>query len=552
MTNTNHQYSNLAEESAKSEGIAFVRPNPTVTRVGFVDLGSNSSRLTVVEFDKRGRVTVLNRVKSMVRLGEKAFETKELQPLAMDRALGCLVEFAQVCRSYGVSEIVAVGTAALRVAKNSAEFVHRVKQRTGFDLQVISGDEEARLIRVGVWDSLPKTKDAFLFIDIGGGSTEISVSSREKIAFLESLNVGCVMVTDDFKGNAQGKISASVFAKMQQLALEKMQHMLKKVVRARFKSAIASSGTAQALLTLAQAKFGPEGGFAQSDEGVELKRSQIASLAKSLSQMTSVERERLPGLSPSRAQVIVGGAAILLAILQALDLQSVYVTANNLQDGQVVDYIERHFERDGKKENYWRRKSVKTLAKHYHCEKAHAKHMASVAQSILEQAQKLKLCEDQPGLSELLGYAARLHDIGIAISYDKHYMHGSYLVRYCPLLGFTEQEVMTMARLVFWHSRPSAELPSFLQGAQPTRAERWAALSLFLAENLDRTHRSLAKCVKLIKKGSSLTLNVVFSAHAPLEQASVEKIVKQTKKVLGRPIELHFEIEDRPIDIISA
>ena len=198
MTNTNHQYSNLAEESAKSEGIAFVRPNPTVTRVGFVDLGSNSSRLTVVEFDKRGRVTVLNRVKSMVRLGEKAFETKELQPQAMDRALGCLVEFAQVCRSYGVSEIMAVGTAALRVAKNSAEFVHRVKQRTGFDLQVISGDEEARLIRVGVWDSLPKTKDAFLFIDIGGGSTEISVSSREKIAFLESLNVGCVMVTDAF------------------------------------------------------------------------------------------------------------------------------------------------------------------------------------------------------------------------------------------------------------------------------------------------------------------------------------------------------------------
>ena len=178
--------------------------------------------------------------------------------------------------------------------------------------------------------------------------------------------------------------------------------------------------------------------------------------------------------------------------------------------------------------------------------------MGSVAQSILEQAQKLKLCENQPGLSELLGYAARLHDIGIAISYDKHYMHGSYLVRYCPLLGFTEQEVMTMARLVFWHSRPSAELPSFLLGAQPTRAERWAALSLFLAENLDRTHRSLAKCVKLVKKGSSLTLNVVFSAHAPLEQASVEKIVKQTKKVLGRPIELHFEIEDRPIDIVNA
>ena len=194
MLTVNHQYLNLAEESAKSESSAFVRPNPTGTRVGFIDLGSNSSRLTVVECDRRGRVTVLNRVKSMVRLGEGAFETKELQPQAMQRALSCLSDFAQVCRTYGVSEVVAVGTAALRVATNSMDFVNQVKQKTGFDLQVISGEEEARLIRVGIWDSLPKTKDAFLFIDIGGGSTEISVSSREKISFLESLNIGCVMM----------------------------------------------------------------------------------------------------------------------------------------------------------------------------------------------------------------------------------------------------------------------------------------------------------------------------------------------------------------------
>ena len=101
-------------------------------------------------------MTVLNRVKSMVRLGEGAFETKELQPQAMQRALSCLSDFAQVCRTYGVSEVVAVGTAALRVATNSMDFVNQVKQKTGFDLQVISGEEEARLIRVGIWDSLKR------------------------------------------------------------------------------------------------------------------------------------------------------------------------------------------------------------------------------------------------------------------------------------------------------------------------------------------------------------------------------------------------------------
>ena len=551
MPKLNHQYVNLAEDSAKLQSTSFVRPNPTVTRVGFVDLGSNSSRLTVVEFDRRGRVTVLNRVKSMVRLGERAFETKELQPEAMQRALSCLKDFAQVCRSYGVTEVVAVGTAALRVAKNSLDFVRLVKEKTGIDLQVISGDEEARLIRVGIWDSLPKTKDAFLFIDIGGGSTEVSVSSREKISFLESLNIGCVMMTDAFRGNAQGKISSGVFNKMQQKAMEKIQHALKGIKHTSYSAAIASSGTAQALLTLAQAKFGENGGFELKPQGIELKRAQIAALAKSLSQMTAAQRERLPGLSPSRAQVIVGGAAILLTILQALDLPCVYITPNNLQDGQVVDYLERHFKRDGKKENYWRRKSVKTLAKHYHCEKAHAEHLETLALSIFEQAGKLKLYAEQPGLEELLGYSARLHDIGIAISYDKHYMHGAYLVRHCPLLGFTEQEVLTMARLVFWHSRPSGELPAFLSGPVATEAEKWAALSLFIGENLDRTHRSVVQNVKLVKKDRALSLDVTLGVPAPLEESSVEKIRKHTKRVLGEAIDVRFHLHDREIEIVS-
>ena len=134
-------YSDLKDEQ---QSTAMVRPNPQVKRVGFVDLGSNSSRLTIVEFDARGRVTVLDRVKSMVRLGDGAFESKQLQPEAMQRALTCLSEFVKVCDSFGVKEIVAVGTAALRMAKNSQDFVNAVKEQTGMTLNVISGEEEAR------------------------------------------------------------------------------------------------------------------------------------------------------------------------------------------------------------------------------------------------------------------------------------------------------------------------------------------------------------------------------------------------------------------------
>ncbi|MCI5896830.1 MAG: Ppx/GppA family phosphatase [Sutterella sp.] len=532
----------------KGQPVGFVRPNPMVTRVGFIDLGSNSSRLTVVEFDRRGRVTILNRVKSMVRLGEGAFETKCLQPQAMERAVKCLAEFAEVCRSYGVKEIIAVGTAALRVASNSQDFVRTVVEKTGIDLQVISGEEEARLIRVGVWDALPKTRDAYLFIDIGGGSTELSVSSRDKIDFLESLNVGCVMLTDAVRADKNGRINAAAFERMQERALEKMQHTLSQIKKTDYKAALASSGTAQALLTLAQAKFSGTEPFEVTEEGVKLKRDQVVAIAKELSAMTLAERQKLPGLSPARAEVIVGGAAVLLSLMQALKLPHVFITDNNLQDGQVVDYTWRHFSEDSGHD--WRNESVKALAKRYGCEKAHAKHLVAVSGAIFSQAQALGLFDAEVGLDELLVYAAKLHDVGIAISYDKHYQHGAYLVRFCPLLGFTQKEVLTIARLVYLHSRPSSDLPAFLAGDALSEAQKWAALCLFMAENLDRTHRSMVRDVKLALNNRDLVLDVELKEASPLETASVEKIKKQVKKLLGRNIEVRFEIAERHIELV--
>lgn len=546
-----YTYNDLKQETS-AKGVHFVRANPMVTRVGFVDLGSNSSRLTVVEFDIRGRVTVLNRVKSMVRLGEGAFETKQLQPAACSRALNCLKEFAQVCDSYGVRQIVAVGTAALRAATNSQSFVHNVYRQTGIELHVISGEEEARLIRVGIWNSFPKTKDSFLFIDIGGGSTELSVSSRTDIGMLESMNVGCVMITDAFKGTKEGKISSSVFAKMQSRVLEKMQHTFSTIKKQKFRAAVASSGTAQSLLALAQSRLGVGETFKVVPEGTVLPLENVQALAKELAQMTLAERKALPGLSPARAEVIVGGVAILLTIMQSLKLSSVIVTSSNLQDGQVVDYIERHYPQKGRKENYWRKNSVRELAKQYHYEKGHAQHMSKLAVNLFDSAIKEKLCDPQVGLEELLGYAGRLHDIGIGIAYDKHYMHGAYLVRYSPLLGFTDNEVLTMARLVYLHSRPSAELPAFLQGDEMTKSERIAALSLFIAENLDRTHRSVVTSAQFVRETKgSITLCVIAKSQAPIEKASIDKMKKHMKRILGDNVNVDF-IEPKPetLDLI--
>ena len=543
-------YSDLKDEQ---QSTAMVRPNPQVKRVGFVDLGSNSSRLTIVEFDARGRVTVLDRVKSMVRLGDGAFESKQLQPEAMQRALTCLSEFVKVCDSFGVKEIVAVGTAALRMAKNSQDFVNAVKEQTGMTLNVISGEEEARLIRVGIWNNFPKSKDAFLFIDIGGGSTELSVSSRHDISVLESLNLGCVMVTDAFASTKSGKVSAMTFGKMQALALRKMQYALADIKKCHYRSAVASSGTAQSLMAFAQSRRPSDCPLEVCSEGTILPLEDLEAAVKVLSQMTLSQRRGQAGISPARAEVIVGGAAILLQLMKALKLDSVIVTSSNLQDGQVVDYIERHYPKEGQKENYWRLKSVKRLAKRHHYEKVHAKHLMQLTEALFASAIKQSLCPVQEDLAELLEYAVRMHDIGIDLAYDRHHAHGAYLVRYSPLLGFTDNEVLLMARLIYMHGRPSSLLPQFLEGPEMTLTERVAGLCMFLSENLDRTHRSLvSEALFERSKDGKLELRVKTVAPAPIEMSTSDKLKKHLKKVLGESVELVFETQkdDRMIAIL--
>ena len=356
------------------------------------------------------------------------------------------------------------------------------------------------------------------------------------------------MLTDAVRADKNGRINAAAFERMQERALEKMQHTLSQIKKTDYKAALASSGTAQALLTLAQAKFSGTEPFEVTEEGVKLKRDQVVAIAKELSAMTLAERQKLPGLSPARAEVIVGGAAVLLSLMQALKLPHVFITDNNLQDGQVVDYTWRHFSEDSGHD--WRNESVKALAKRYGCEKAHAKHLVAVSGAIFSQAQALGLFDAEVGLDELLVYAAKLHDVGIAISYDKHYQHGAYLVRFCPLLGFTQKEVLTIARLVYLHSRPSSDLPAFLAGDALSEAQKWAALCLFMAENLDRTHRSMVRDVKLALNNRDLVLDVELKEASPLETASVEKIKKQVKKLLGRNIEVRFEIAERHIELV--
>ena len=180
----------------------------TEKAIGIIDLGSNSVRLLLVRVHADGSTTILNQVKHMVRLGEGGFTHNRLQEETMARTIAVLRGLAEMCAVYETTEIIAIATAAVRDAVNGPEFIRRVQEKTGIDFTVVSGREEARLIYLGVSSGLEHSKSLRLFIDIGGGSTELIVGDSQSYVNLDSLKLGCVRLTNLFFEDNKGPVSA--------------------------------------------------------------------------------------------------------------------------------------------------------------------------------------------------------------------------------------------------------------------------------------------------------------------------------------------------------
>ncbi|MFR3458685.1 MAG: Ppx/GppA phosphatase family protein [Bilophila wadsworthia] len=178
----------------------------TEKAIGIIDLGSNSVRLLLVRVHADGSTTILNQVKHMVRLGEGGFTHNRLQEETMARTIAVLRGLAEMCAVYETTEIIAIATAAVRDAVNGPEFIRRVQEKTGIDFTVVSGREEARLIYLGVSSGLEHSKSLRLFIDIGGGSTELIVGDSQSYVNLDSLKLGCVRLTNLFFEDNKGPV----------------------------------------------------------------------------------------------------------------------------------------------------------------------------------------------------------------------------------------------------------------------------------------------------------------------------------------------------------
>lgn len=472
--------------------------------VAAVDLGSNSFHMIVAR-TVSGQLHVLDRLQEMVRLGAGLDEDSRLTKPAQRRALDCLERFGQRLRGMPVGSVRVVGTNTLRRARQADKFLARAQTALGHPIEVISGREEARLIYQGVASELAD-EGPRLVLDIGGGSTELILGEGREAKSMESLHMGCVSMSETHF--PEGRITAKALRRAVTAARLELQPVAAQF-RGGWQVAYGSSGTVRSIGAVVR-----EAGWS----GNRITPQALEKLRDALLSAGEVSTLKLGGLSAERAPVFPGGVAILMAVFQELDIPEMRIADNALREGLLQDLIGRIQHHDV------REQTITALSARYHVDRAQAERVARSAQEFLEQvAEDWQLDEED---AAALSWAARLHEIGLAIAHNQYHKHGAYLARFSDLAGFSRTEQALLALLIRAHRRkfPVKEFAALPRG--PAKRARCLAVLLRLAVLLHRSRTDAAlpeMKLRAQKRGVRLSFPRGWLEEHPLTREDLEQ-----------------------------
>ena len=391
-----------------------------------LDLGSNSFHLQVARVDGE-QLFYLDAHKESVRLAGGLTADKQLDDDSQTRALACLARFGERLKGMPPGAVRAVGTSALRVAKNAPAFIERAREALGFDIDVVAGREEARLIYLGVAHSLPLNQDARLVIDIGGGSTECIIGTGYEPKDRESLRMGCVVFTDRFF--AAGAIDKAALKASVMAARMEAQQVAYEFRKGLWREAVGSSGTARSLGEILFQNGQSDGQI--TADGLKWLRDRFAKAG-------SLARLELDGLKEDRKPVIVGGAAIMSGVFQEFGIETMTVAQGAMREGILWDLLGRVHDHD------MRDVTVGQFVRRYHIDGKQSRRVERLALRLFAQ---LGGKADEEAM-RILSWAARLHEIGIGIAHSGFHKHGAYILDNADMPGFGRHDQRQLAALV--------------------------------------------------------------------------------------------------------
>ena len=496
-------------------------------RIGVIDLGSNTTRLIVMAYTPHHSFRLTDEVRETVRLAEGIGSDGALQPAPMARGVAAMRLFASYCAAIGVERIVAVATSATREASNQVAFLETVTRESGMTMRVLTAEEEAYYGYLGTVNSLA-IDDAYL-IDIGGGSTQVTMIRARGFGRAFSRPLGALRISDRYI--TTDPISNKEFKALEQAAVDAFADL------DWFHDTRSTSlaGIGGSIRTLAEIDMKARGYSLDRVHGYRLQRERLEEQIERLRGMTTKQREDLPGLGRDRADIILGGAVVLRQLMRQGDFETITVSGYGLREGLFFEHllVGETPPLIGDLRGF----SVQNLARNYGYEAIHCAKVRELALSLFDQLTELH------GLSawerELLGHAATIHDIGIAVAYYDHHKHGGYLVLNSALLGFSHREVIMLALMVRAHRKgdiATGDYRDILEDGDDARMAKLAAL-LRIAEYLERRKSQVVQRLT-VEIGERVRVVCTTIGDASIEIWDANRRSGLFKKAYNREIEI--------------
>jgi len=506
-------------------------------KLAAIDIGTNSVHMVVVEVDPGHGLSVIDRQKTMVRLGQGMFGTMRLSERAFADGLDVLRRYVKLAESRGVDDVLAVATSATREAENGTEFLDATFRETGILPRVISGTEEARLIFLAVRHSLDIKNERALVLDIGGGSVEVSLGTQTEVLMNESLRLGVQRLLDHHGTSAP--LGMRELYELQGYVHGAAAEVMSQAHKLGFDRAVGTSGT---IRTLGEASHLLGGGAPlRSLNAQTARRRDIRELTRRLVELDPAKRAKIEGIGEARADTIHLGGVLLCELLGMAEVEELTLCDASLREGVIWDYLERH----GRAPTTHapipdpRRRSVVELARKYERDDPREHHIARLALELFDQTAEIH------GFGayerELLEFAALVHGVGRHIGYADRQAHSRYIVRNSTLRGFTDDEIELLGLLVFYHrqERPKKS-HARLAGLDLERQRLVKVLSgmLRLCVALDRGHSQLVKRLRCYVFPDRVDIVVDGPGDLELELLAARNKLEPLARALNRQLSI--------------
>lgn len=475
-----------------------------------VDLGSNSFHMIVARLDS-GTLTVIDKMRERVRLGAGLDKHRRLTEDAQGRALACLQRFGERVRRMPLGRVRVVGTNTLRKMRDGETFLKDARAALGHPVEIIAGQEEARLIYLGVSQSMPDPNHQRLVVDIGGGSTECIIGCNDRILASDSLFMGCVDFSLRFF--ADGRLHKKAFEAAQLAAHLELQPLVKSYQDLDWTLAIGCSGTVHAIRKIVTANGWSAPG--------RITRDGLAKTGQALLQAGRIEDAHIAGLQPDRQPVIAGGVAILNAVFDAFDLQEMSISPGALREGTLYDLVGRIHHDDV------RDRTIRWFQTRYHVDERQSGRIRKLAVALWHQVAAAWGLEGAMP-RRLLEWAADLHEIGLSISYTGYHKHSAYVVANADMAGFSRTTQAVLAAIIRAHRRRMKA--SIFEDLGPEREEAIRLAVLFrVAVGLcrSRSDEQIPAVVARIRKGRlALKFSASWAQAHPMHLVDLESDVQ--------------------------